>query len=210
MACAVLVLAVASPVQAQDDGGPYGAIFGGFFAYPDDYINGGILHTRNAKNSFFVFSSFLAFDPVLGTISGGGPFSMVTSGDTASVDFGETVQGRWEAKRLLSWRWRGECSTSPSCLAGGPFPNPLHPSFTAGKMKAIIVLYDEDDEEMSRAVLTIWCSLPGLPYGVDTRDPDRRGIEQYRVKIISGRHKGLDFVIGRSGTVFINLPKFLG
>ncbi len=207
---ACCLLAVGSPVQAQDNGGPYGGIFGGFFVYPAKFINGGTVHTQSARSSFHVFSSFIFFDPVSKEIEGEGPFTMVTRGDTSALppDFGTTIQGRWEARRLDTWEWIGECSTSESCLAGGPFPNPLHPSFTAGKMKAIIALYDADGEQFGLARLTIWCSLPGIPFGVDLRDPDRRGIEQYRVRILTGRHKGKDFKIGRSPTVFIDLTKF--
>ncbi len=81
------------------------------------------------------------------------------------------------------------------------FPN----GFNAGKMKAKMTLYDASGNRLGKAVLTIWCSLPGIPYGVDRRDPMGRGIEQYRVKITKGNYKGLEFEVGRSGTVFIDL-----
>lgn len=118
---------------------------------------------------------------------------------------GTVFHGSWEAKRLLSWQSIGLCRDNATCLTGGPFGVPLPDGFNAGKMRAVIVLFDASGDKVGRAVLTIWCSLPGIPYGVDRRDPMRRGIEQYRVRIISGEFKRLDFKVGRSGTVFIDL-----
>ncbi len=198
-ALAACVLAIGSPAQATTHVGVFGG-FGGTF--PGSYLNGGTLHTVDSVNAFHVWSSAVVFDVDSGSIGGGGPFSMVTGG----VPGGGTVfHGSWKAKRLLAWKSIGLCRDVPFCLTGGPFAMPFPNGFNAGKMRAIITLFDGSGKEVGRAVLTIWCSLPGIPYGVDRRDPDRRGIEQYRVRIITGKFKGLDFKVGRSGTVFIDL-----
>lgn len=199
---AIFLLAASSPVQASLRIG----IFGGFAigTFPAPYVDGGTLSTRDSLNSFHVWSTYVLFDATEKTVAGTGPFTMHrTSG--AVGDPGTIIQGYWVAKKFLSWRSIGLCGDVPFCLTGGPFGVEFPPNFEAGRMRAIIVLYDSvTDEKLGRAVLTIWCSLPGIPYKVDLFDPMGRGIEKYRVKIISGEFKGLDFVVGRSGTVFVD------
>ncbi len=194
MASAFCLLAVGSPAQAETFAGIFGG-FGGTF--PGSYINGGTLYTEDSANAFHVWSSTIVFDPSDGSIAGEGRFSMVLDGSPGG---GTIVQGRWEARKLRSWKEIGRCGDVPFCLTGGPFGVEFPPTFVAGKMRAKLVLFDDDGNKLGPAELTIWCSLPGIPFGVDPRDPMRRGIEQYQV-----RHKGLRFTVGRSGTVFVSL-----
>lgn len=196
---AACLLAVGTPVWGQTHVGVFGG-FGGTF--PGSYLNGGTLHTEDSANAFHVWSSAVFFDVDDGTITGEGPFSMVLDGVPGG---GTVVQGTWRARKLKSWESIGLCRDNAFCLTGGPFGMPFPNGFNAGKMKAKIDLFDASGNRLGRAVLVIWCSLPGIPYGVDLRDDLGRGIEQYRVKISSGVYKGLDFVVGRSGTVFIDL-----
>ena len=199
IACGACLLTVISPALAVTHVGVFGG-FGGTF--PGSYLNGGILHTEDSANAFHVWSSAVQFDVNTKAIAGGGPFSMVLDGEPGG---GTVFNGSWEATRLISYESIGLCRDNPLCLTGGPFGMPFPNGFQAGKMRAKIRLYDAAGKRVGKAVLTIWCSLPGIPYGVDRRDPRRRGIEQYRVRITSGQFRKLDFRVGRSGTVFIDL-----
>lgn len=195
IAAAACWLAVGSGLQAQ----PYVGVFGGFGGtFPALYANGGTLTTVDSLNSFHVWSSALVFDPTTGSIEGEGRFSMALGTEAGGA--AEIIQGRWVATKLRSWSELARCETSDVCLSGGPFGVEFPPNFIAGKMRAKIVLFDEAGNRLGPAELTIWCSLPGIPFGVDPRDEMGRGIEQYRVK-----YKKLVFIVGRSGTVFINL-----
>lgn len=190
-----LLLAAGSPLQGQ----PYAGILGGFGGtFPASFVNGGTLTTEDSLNSFHIWSSTIVFDPATRFIEGEGRFSMALG--TSAGGAAEIIQGRWVATKLRGWLELARCETSALCLSGGPFGVEFPPSFTAGRMRARIVLFDESGNKLGPAELTIWCSLPGIPFGVDSRDPMGRGIEQYSIKF-----KGLRFIVGRSGTVFVNL-----
>lgn len=189
------LLAGGAPAQATT----HLAVFGGFGGtFPGTFLNGGTLHTEDSFNSFHVFSSAIAFDVDTGAAAGEGVYTMALGTTAGGADL--VIQGRWEARKLRAWKSIGLCRDNATCLGVG-FPD----GFNAGKMRAKIRLFDASGKKVGNAVLTIWCSLPGIPYGVDRRDPDGRGIEQYRVRVASGPYKGLVFEVGRSGTVFIDL-----
>ncbi len=170
------LLALGSPVQAD-----FMAIWAGFpNNFPAPYINGGTEYTKNSKNAVHFWSSGLVFDPDTGSIEGEGHFTMYLKG-------GGVIQGHWEATKFLSWRKIGQCDESQACIDRG-FPA----SFTAGRMRAQLLLHDGDGHSLGNARLTVYCSLPGIPYA--------GGIEQYVLV-----WNGLRFNVGSSGTVFIDL-----
>lgn len=185
---AVSLLTVGAPARAAT----HIAIFGGFGGdFPAKYLNGGVVHTRQSKASIHFWSNTLVFDVDTKAIDGGGPFSMVIGAGAGTSK--EIIQGHWEAKRLTYWRSIGLCRDNTTCSVDAGFPG----FFNAGKMKAIIELFDDNGDFLGKAVLTIWCSLPGIPYA--------GGIEQYAVKIVTGRLAGKNFRIGMNGTVFGDL-----
>ncbi len=181
-------LTVGSPAQSAT----HIAIFGGFGGnFPAKYLNGGVVHTKNSTASIHFWSNTLVFDVDTKAIDGGGPFSMVVGAGAGTSK--QIVQGSWKARRLTYWRSIGLCRDNSTCSEDAGFPG----FFNAGKMKALIELFDESGDSLGLARLTIWCSLPGIPFA--------GGIEQYAVRILTGRFAGRNFVIGTNGTVFGDL-----
>lgn len=159
---ALCLLGVGSPTQAYPRGSEY-----------DMPFMAGTLLTKDGDSLAMSIEGTPVFSLGQGkSIDAAGIFVMTVGGDT--------VGGTWEAVELESFNSFGSCGDSLDCLArvAELFDGADGTTWEAGRVRAKIVLRDEDGNVVGRGRLTVTCSLPFVPAPpVKDYVPDNPGLE---------------------------------
>lgn len=134
------------------------------------------------------------------SIGGGGVYEIVRAAD------GSVETGTWEALQFVKFVSHGLCGDNATCTAafGGTCPE-----CEAGRLRAHLLLTDDDTGRQHRVRFTLWCSLPGIPappinFEGCPGGNDSCGTETWSVKgsaLLGGQFGGPP---ERNGTLFVD------